>query len=79
MSIERPTAKDFQWDVERVDRELGHVYLVDGSIVRKWGIDRQRRVHLINGDERELTNEKRNAMRKQAYAILGPLVPSPDS
>jgi hypothetical protein len=52
------------------------VYLVDGGVIRKWGIDSERRVHLINGDERELTGEKREAMRKQAYAILGPLVPS---
>jgi hypothetical protein len=71
-SAERSSAKDFQWRVEKVDREKHHVYIIDGNETYKWFVDADRRIILVSGDERRLTKEKRDAMTAQVAAILAP-------
>ena len=75
-SNERPHPKDFGWTVERVDREKMHVYIIDGGREYKWFRFPDGRVVLVNGDEREMSKEKRDAMKLQVRAILGPEISS---
>lgn len=70
---EQLTPKDFGFEVSRVDRTLGHVYIEYGGQTYKWFLRQEDSAPiLITGDERDLTESVRHAMRTQVRAILGP-------
>jgi hypothetical protein len=70
-NFERPTSKDFGFQVSRVDRERGHVYIEHSGRTYKWFLRQDDAAPiLITGDERDLTQPIRDAMRSQVRAIL---------
>lgn len=72
MKPERPHARDFSFEV-LPDREHGHVRIKYGNLMYKWFLHEDgKTVTLLNGDERAIEKEPRDAMKEQVRAILGP-------
>ena len=73
-SPEKPRSKDFGFEINKVDRKLGHVFIQYGGKTYKWFLRKEDRLPiLLNGDERGLTDSAREAMENQVRAILGPV------
>jgi hypothetical protein len=69
MNMERPK---FDFTISDVDREHGHVLIQYGGTIYKWFLrDDGRTVILVNGDDRTLSKEVRDAMVTRTRAILG--------
>ena len=68
-----PRPNDYQFEVRPPDREHGHVFIVYGGVTYKWFLREDGTTCvLVNGDERKLPFELREAMKLEVRDILYP-------
>lgn len=70
---EMPRPKDFGFEIPKVDRERGHVFIRHDGITYKWFLrENGDTVIAVDFNEKNLPDDVVGAMKLQVRAILGP-------